>query len=199
MEPINRGHLRLAFGIGFAQQVYYLIQLAHQGGQVALDNVLIVKLRLLGAVLLHVQYVSGGLVQFLVQGLHFAAQAEDLLILRACFAVDPLAQHAGVGGGAACELRPGIQGVAEVSGPFVMGRLRLVAAVQQVVGLGVGFLGPVGADDVNCDCHAEHQHGNQRAGHPNPYASLDALTHDLIPLLSCIQPDFAARPAAAGR
>ena len=192
----NALHLGLAGGLGVPQQGDHLVQLAHQNRQIALDLVLVVAPGLLGIGLQQVQHVDGGLVELLVQGLHLAAQLQDGGIVRVCRAIDPLAQHTGVRRRAAGELRAGVQRVAEIAGPLVVGGLRLMAAGQQGRSLLIGSLCPVHADDADGDHHAEQQHGEQRAGHPDPYASVDTLTHG-VPLFFLIRPE-RRRPSRGG-
>ena len=174
----DAAHLCHALLVVVAQQGHHLVQLAHQGRQVALDGILIIAAGFRGIGFLQIQYVYGGFVELLVKGLQLGAQGQDGGIGGVGLAVDPLAQHAGVRLGAAGELGIGVQRVAEVAGPFVMSGFRLVAAVQQRVGLLIGFLGPVHADDVDGDHPAEQEHGNQGGRYPDPNASLDTLAHN---------------------
>ena len=190
-------HLRLAGGIGLIQHRYHLVQLAHQDRQVALNGVLIIISGLGRAGLQQIQHVDCGLMQLLVQRLHFLTQLQDIRIVRTRIAINPLPQHTGIRRCAARKFHVGIQRVAEIAGPLVMRDLRLVAAAEQGGSLLIGGLGPVHTDDVHGNHHAEQKHGRQRTGHPNPYASFDTLTHG-FPLFFLHSPRLR-RPSQGGR
>ena len=125
-----------------------IVQLAHQGGQVGLDGLLIVAPGLGRAGRHQVQHVVRRLVQRLMQRLHLAAQAEDLGVVGPRLSVDPLAQHTGGGVLTAGELGTGVQGVAQVRGPFIVGRLSCLSPAQQGDHALVLLLHPLHTDQV---------------------------------------------------
>ena len=132
-----------------APPVHYLVQQAHQCGEIAQDGLLIIALRLGGIGGHQVQNILGGLMQLLVQGLQLTAQLVDGGVVHAGLSVEPLAQHAGGGVLAAGELGTGVQGVAQIAGPLVMGHLGGQRPVQHGAGLNAALLGSVYPNDVD--------------------------------------------------
>ena len=122
----------------------------------------------------------------LVQRLNLAAQGLNGGILELLLAVEPLAQGAGGGVHAAGELCAGVEGVAEVAGPFIVGDFRPLGAVQEGAGLDAGVLGAVDADDVHGGHAAEEQHSDDGGGHTDPDGSFDASTHSGASFYCCV-------------
>ena len=159
---------------------HHLVQMAHQGADVGQNGLLIIVLGLGGTGFQQVQHVGGGLVNLLVEGLHLAAESQDSGIVRLRVAVEPLAQGAGGGVNAAGELASGIEGVAEVAGPAVVGGFRRLGPLEQGRRLGVGILNALDAQDVGCGHKAEQQHGGQGRHRADPHGSFDAFLHSYV-------------------
>ena len=104
----------------------------------------------------------------------------------------------------------GIQGVAQISGPLVVGHLRLQDLVEHSGGLDVVLLGAFNAQDVDRSYAAEQQHGDQRTDHANHNRFFDTGTHEIGPPCSfysgelvdvhpCHASPHCRRSAAVGR
>ena len=78
--------------------------------------------------------------ELLVEGFNLGAQGADGSVAHRVLAVEPLAQGTGSGVHAAGEFRAGVEGVAEVGGPLVVGHLGLHGPIQQIGGLLGGIL-----------------------------------------------------------
>ena len=121
--------------------------------------------------------MGGGLVNFLMQGLQFAAQGRNGGVADFLAPVNPLAQGASGGIGASGELGPGVQGVAEAAGPAVMGGLRPLGPLKQLGGLGIGVLDALDAQNICRGHEAEQQNGDQGCDRADPYGFLNTLFH----------------------
>ena len=141
--------------VGGGFHFHALVQLAHQGGDIGQDGFLIIVLSLGGAGFQQSQNMGGGLVDFLMQGLQLVAQGQDGGVGDFFVSVDPLAQGAGGGIGAAGELGPGIEGVAQAAGPAVVGGLRPLGPLEQFGGLGVFVLDALNPQNVGGGHKAE--------------------------------------------
>ena len=174
----NHGaHAGQTFVVGGGFHFHDLVQLAHQGGDIGQDGFLIVVLGLGGAGFQQSQHVGGGLVDFLVQGFQLVAQSQDGGIGDFLVPVDPLTQGAGGGVGAAGELGPGVEGIAEAAGPAVVGGFRPLGPLKQFGGLGIGGLDALNPQDVGGGHKAEQQDGGQGCDCTGPNGFLDALFH----------------------
>ena len=172
-----RVHFLQAGVVGLGLQLHHLVQLAHQGGDVGEDGLLIVVLRLGGIGLQLVQHLDGGLVDLLMQGLQLTAQGQNGGVVGLRVAIEPLAQGASGGVRAAGELRSGIEGVAEVAGPAVVGGLRRLGPLKEGGGLRVAALNGLDAQDVGRGHKTEQQDGDKGRDRADPYGSLDAFSH----------------------
>ena len=170
-------HLGGAGVVYLGALLHHLVQHPHQLGEILLDGGLIIALGAAGVAIQPSQNLGGRLVKLLVEGLHLAAQLEYLFIIGAGLAIEPLAQHAGGGVDAAGKFRSGVQGVAQVAGPLVMGGFRLLGPVQHIAGRCALLLAAFDGQDVHRHHNAEHQHRQEGHRYPNADRTLDAFFH----------------------
>ena len=154
----------------------HLIQLAHQGGQVGLNGLLIVVLGAGRTDSHHVLHLSHRLMQLLVHGLDLVTQGQDCLVVRASLAVDPLTQNA-LGIVRARELSVCVQGFAQIAGPLVVGDLRALGPAQYADGLCASLLHLLNPNQIESGYPAEQQNGQQSSGNPVKYHFLNTFTH----------------------
>ena len=120
---------------------HHLVQQAHQSGQIDANSILEIGLGLCQIGAAQTEDIGGGLMELLVERLQLPAELVDLLVICGKLGViEPLAQDALGVVGAAGKLGVGVEGVAEVCGPLVVGGLRVLALIQQLVGPGGGRL-----------------------------------------------------------
>ena len=174
---------RILWVVSALRSLHHLVQQAHQGGQFG-ENGLLVELLGAGpaAALDQPQGLGRGLMELLVQGLDLAAQGLDRLVLHPRLVVQPLAQSAGRGVLAAGELRAGIEGVAEVGGPPVVGRLGGLNLIEHGGRLGGGLFGILDTHDIDRHCDTEQKHGSQCQRYPDSHHLIDAFAHGHPPL-----------------
>ena len=112
-----------------------------------------------------------------MQGLDLLAQGQDLLVICAGVAVNPLAQNTlGVVG--AGEFSVGVQGFAQVAGPSVVGGLRALGPVEHSDSAGASLLHPLYPQQIKGRHSAEQQNGQQCRGNSDKYSPFDTLAHN---------------------
>ena len=116
-----------------------------------------------------------------MERLDLGAQGVDRTVVQIDIAVQPLAQHTAGVIQAAGELRPGVQGIAQVGSPLVVGHLRPLDLIQHGRGLDAELLGALNAQDVGGGHAAEQQHGDDRADNPDHNGSSNTFTHGIDP------------------
>ena len=183
--------------------LHNLVQQAHQIGEVDLDRLLIVLLRPAVAVFIHPQHHVGRSVELLVQRLDLGAQGLNLTVRQAHLRVKPLTQHTARMVLAAGKLRAGVQRVAQVGRPLVMGRLRLLNLLQHIGSPDAVVLGPLNAQNIHCGHSAEQENRHNGARNADSDRSFDAFTHGVGPpsLFSqkSVSTTRAVRPAPSAR
>ena len=177
LHPHDGGrHLLGAVGVQGGPPLDHLVQLSHQSGQIGLDGVLIIGLGPGRAGGHHLLHLAHGLVELLVDGLDLIPKGQNLLVVRPGFPIDPLAQDA-LGIVRPREAPPGVQGVAQVAGPLVMGGFGGLGPVQQGDCTGIPRLHPVDPDQIEGGYSAEQQNGQKRCGDPIKYHGFNTFSH----------------------
>ena len=155
----------------------HLVQNTHQAGDIGLNGLLVIILCLSGIPFQHFQDLGGGLMNLLMQRLQLGAQGEHGFVFGLGVAVNPLTEGAGSWVDAAGEAASCIEGVAEISGPFVVSGFRALGPFQKGKGLCSCPLNTLDTQNIASGYKAEQQDRCQSRRGTNEHTSFDTFSH----------------------
>ena len=155
----------------------HFVQGGHQRSQGWLNLALEALLRRGGIEGVLLQQLARRLMERVVQRFNNLHLCDDLRVVTLLVSVEPLAQGAAGIVQASGKLRTGIERIAQVAGPAVVGRFCAVGPAEQIVGVLRRGVRPFDQTDIGQNHDTEKQRSQYTGANANQYRAFDTCKH----------------------